>query len=182
MADGDAAAGPARSGPAATGQLRWLVLTAAVIGLDQWSKRLVEAALQMHEARYYLPVFNLVRAHNRGAAFSMFEGASGWQRWAFSGLAVIVSAMLVLWLSRLERGAKLLAVALALILGGALGNVLDRLRLGYVIDFLQVHWQQHYFPAFNLADSSITVGAGLLLLDAFLAGRQRRDGREPQGT
>lgn len=156
----------------ATGQLRWLALTAAVIGLDQWSKRLVEGALEMYEARYLLPVFNIVRAHNRGAAFSMFDSASGWQRWAFSGLAVIVSVSLTIWLSRLERRANLLAAALALILAGALGNVIDRLRLGYVVDFLQVHWQQHYFPAFNVADSAITIGAGCLLLDALLASRR----------
>lgn len=160
------------SAPPSGGQLRWLALTAVVIGADQWSKRLVEAALQPSEARYFLPVFNLVRAHNRGAAFSMFDAASGWQRWVFSALAVIVSGALVIWLARLERRASLMAAALALILGGALGNLIDRLRLGYVVDFLQVHWQQHYFPAFNIADSAITVGAGCLLLDALLSNRR----------
>ena len=154
------------------GQLRWLLLTAAVIGLDQWSKRLIETGMQLSETRFILPVFNLVRAHNRGAAFSMFDAASGWQRWVFSALAVIVSITLIVWLARLERRATLLASALALIVAGALGNVIDRLRLGYVIDFVQVHWQQHYFPAFNIADSAITVGAGLLLLDAFLSSRR----------
>jgi signal peptidase II len=154
------------------GQLRWLVLTAAVIGADQWSKRLIEGTLQLSESRYCLPVFNLVRAHNRGVAFSMFDAAAGWQRWVFSALAVVVSVTLILWLARLERRAALMAAALALILGGALGNVIDRLRLGYVVDFLQVHWQQHYFPAFNVADSAITVGAGCLLLDAFLSSRR----------
>ena len=154
------------------GQLRWLLLTAAVIGLDQWSKHLIEAGMQLSETRYLLPVFNLVRAHNRGAAFSMLDAASGWQRWVLSALAVIVSAALIVWLARLERRATLLASALALILGGALGNLIDRLRMGYVIDFVQVHWQQHYFPAFNIADSAITVGAGLLLLDAFITSRR----------
>ena len=156
----------------AAGQLRWLALTVAVIGADQWSKHVLEGALQLSETRYCLPVFNLVRAHNRGAAFSMFDAASGWQRWVFSGLAVVVSVSLIVWLARLERRAGLMAAALALILGGALGNVIDRLRLGYVVDFLQVHWQQHYFPAFNVADSAITVGAGCLLLDAFLSSRR----------
>jgi len=160
------------AGAAGTGQWRWLVLTAAIIGLDQWSKRLIESVLQPFEARYYLPVFNLVRAHNRGAAFSLFNGASGWQRWAFSALAVVVSVSLIIWLRRLQRHANLLASGLALILGGALGNVLDRLRLGYVVDFLQVHWQQHYFPAFNVADSAITVGAACLLLDMYLGSRR----------
>ncbi len=164
------AAGAARAG---VGQWRWLALTAAIIGLDQWSKQLVESALQLYEARYYLPVFNLVRAHNHGAAFSLFDGASGWQRWAFSALAAAVSVSLLVWLRSLERRANLLAAGLALILGGALGNVLDRLRLGFVIDFLQVHWQQHYFPAFNVADSAITVGAGCLLLDLYLGSRRR---------
>jgi signal peptidase II len=160
------------SGAFDAGQLRWLVLTAAVIGADQWSKRLIESSLQLSEARYCLPVFNLVRAHNRGVAFSMFDAAAGWQRWVFSGLAVVVSVTLIVWLARLERRAALMAAALALILGGALGNVIDRLRLGYVVDFLQVHWQQHYFPAFNVADSAISVGAGFLLLDAFLSSRR----------
>jgi len=150
-------------------QLRWLALSAALVGTDQWTKQLIERALQMYEAYYILPVFNIVRAHNRGAAFSMFDQASGWQRWAFSVLAAVVSAALVLWLARLERRANLMAAALALILAGAVGNVIDRLRLGYVIDFVQVHWGEHYFPAFNVADSAITVGAGLLLLDALLA-------------
>lgn len=154
------------------GQLRWLALTGVIIGADQWSKHLIEGTLQLSEARYYLPVFNLVRAHNRGAAFSMFDAASGWQRWVFSALAVVVSVTLITWLARLERRAVLMAGALALILGGALGNVIDRLRLGYVVDFVQVHWEQHYFPAFNIADSAITVGAACLLLDAYLSARR----------
>jgi signal peptidase II len=161
----------------ATGQLRWLLLTAAVIGLDQWSKRLIEVALHLAETRYVLPVFNIVRAHNRGVAFSMFAAAAGWQRWVFSALAVGVSVALITWLRRLERDAALLAAALALILGGALGNVIDRLRLGYVVDFIQVHWEQHYFPAFNIADSAITIGAGVLLLDALLSSRRSAGGQ-----
>ena len=170
--DAAAATGVVTDAPRLTGQRRWLLLTAAVIGLDQWSKRLIETTLEMYQARAYLPVFNLVRAHNRGAAFSMLAGASGWQRWAFSGLAVAVSIVLIVWLARLPRRAHLLAAALALIVAGALGNVIDRLRLGYVVDFLQVHWQQHYFPAFNVADSAITIGAACLLLDAFLNSRR----------
>ena len=154
------------------GQLRWLALSAAVIGLDQWSKQLVARTLRVSEAIYVLPVFDIVRAHNRGAAFSMFDGPSGWQRWAFSVLAAIVSVALVVWLARLERRANLLAISLALILAGAVGNVIDRLRLGYVVDFLQVHWHEHYFPAFNVADSAITIGAACLMLDALLASRR----------
>ena len=157
-------------------QLRWLALSATLVGVDQWSKHLVEHSLQMYAARYLLPVFNIVRAHNRGAAFSMFDEASGWQRWAFSVLAAVVSTALIVWLARLEHRANLMAAALALILAGAIGNVIDRLRLGYVVDFLQVHWHAHYFPAFNVADSAITVGAGLLLLDALLAHRRSSGG------
>jgi signal peptidase II len=150
----------------ATGQLHWLALTAMVVGADQWSKRLLEGVLELSETHYVLPVFNIVRAHNRGVAFSMFAGAAaGWQRWVFSALAVGVSVALVAWLRRLGRGERLIAAALALILGGALGNMIDRLRLGYVVDFIQVHWQQHYFPSFNVADSAITIGAMLLILD-----------------
>lgn len=156
----------------ARGQLRWLGLSVAIIALDQWSKHLIETHLSFLETRVILPVFDLVRAHNRGVAFSMFNNASGWQRWAFSGLALVVSAVLVTWLARLERRAQLMAAALALILAGALGNLVDRLRLGSVVDFLQVHWGEHYFPAFNVADSAITVGAILLLLDALLGSRQ----------
>jgi signal peptidase II len=160
---------PRLQGP---GQLRWLALSAAVIALDQWSKQLVERTLQLYEAIYCLPVFNIVRAHNRGAAFSMFDGEALWPRWAFSVLAAVVSVSLVMWLARLERRANMLAASLALILAGAVGNVIDRLRLGYVVDFLQVHWHEHYFPAFNVADSAITMGAVLLLIDALLAGHR----------
>jgi signal peptidase II len=116
-----------------------------------------------------LPVLEITRLHNPGAAFSFLAGAAGWQRWLFTALALIVSAALALWLRRIERGTTVLACAVALILGGALGNVIDRLRLGHVIDFIYVHWGQHYFPAFNVADSSICIGAALLLLDTWFS-------------
>jgi signal peptidase II len=156
--------------------LRWLLLSAAVIGLDQWSKRLIESLLQPSESYYVLPVLNLVRAHNFGVAFSAFDWSAGWQRWVFSLLALAVACALVLWLARLERGAHLVGASLSLVLGGALGNAVDRLRLGVVVDFLQVHWHEHYFPAFNVADSAITVGAVGLLFDAWL-GSRRAPGR-----
>lgn len=157
----------------ATGQLRWLGLTGVLIAADQWTKALIENSFALYETRVILPVFDLVRAHNRGAAFSFLDGAGGWQRWLFTALAAVVSVLLLAWLRRLPRSSNMLAAALASILAGAIGNVIDRLRVGHVIDFIQVHWQQHYFPAFNVADSAITVGAGLLLLDAWLAGRRR---------
>ena len=156
------------------GQWRWLWLTVAVIALDQWTKQLIVRAFQLGDTWVVLPVFNWVRAHNRGAAFSFLNASDGdWPRWLFSVLAIGVSVALIVWLKRLPRRAQLLAAALALILGGALGNLIDRLRQGYVVDFIQVHWQQHYFPAFNVADSAITVGACLLLLDTWLAGRSK---------
>jgi signal peptidase II len=159
--------------PEARGQWRWLLATVATLIVDQWTKRLIESHFKLYETWTLLPVFDLVRAHNRGMAFSVLDSQSGWQRWMFSGLATVVSVALLVWLARLSRRAHLLAAALSLILAGALGNLVDRLRLGYVIDFIQVHWQQHYFPAFNVADSAITVGAALLLLDSWLAGRKR---------
>jgi len=161
-----------RVGGPLRGQLRWLGLSAVLIALDQWTKHLVETRLENFETRVILPVFDLVRAHNRGAAFSMFNDAGGWQRWAFSALALGVSGALIVWLARLERRAQLLAAGLALILAGALGNLIDRLRQGSVVDFLQVHWHDHYFPAFNVADSCITLGAIALLLDALLNSRR----------
>ncbi|MGB8692574.1 MAG: signal peptidase II [Steroidobacteraceae bacterium] len=157
------------------GQMRWLGLSALVIALDQWTKHLVETHIESFDTRVVLPVFNLVRAYNRGAAFSMFNVPGAWQRWAFSALALGVSAALIVWLARLESRAQLMAGSLALILAGALGNLIDRLRLGMVVDFLQVHWHDHYFPAFNVADSAITLGAIGLLLDAFLNSRRAAD-------
>jgi signal peptidase II len=154
------------------GRLIWLWLTLAAMALDQWSKHAIERHLPLEGVYRILPVFELTRLHNTGAAFSFLASASGWQRWLFTVLACAVSVALVVWLARLERRANLVAAAIALIIAGALGNVIDRIRFGYVVDFIQVHWHYHYFPAFNVADSSITIGAALLLIDAFLAGRQ----------
>jgi signal peptidase II len=149
----------------------WLWLSAAVIALDQATKFLVTRFLELYERVEVLPVLDFTLLHNTGAAFSLLAGASGWQRWFFIGLACVVSVMLVVWIWRTPRGEKLLPLALALILGGALGNVIDRAVHGYVVDFIHAHWGASYFPAFNIADSAITVGAVLLILDAF---RERR--------
>ena len=148
----------------------WLWLSMAVIALDQATKFLVTRFLDLYERVEVLPVLDFTLLHNTGAAFSILAGASGWQRWFFIVLAVVVSLALVVWLWRLPRGDRLIAIALALVLGGALGNLIDRVRLGYVVDFIHAHWGPAYFPAFNIADSAITVGAALLILDAF---RQR---------
>ena len=151
--------------------LIYLWLSAAVIGLDQLSKAAIERGLGLYQSIVVLPVLEITRLHNTGAAVSFLADAAGWQRWLVTALAIGVSAALVLWLRRMDRGARALASAVALILGGALGNVIDRMRLGHVIDFIHVHWGEHYFPAFNVADSAITVGAALLLLDAWLEAR-----------
>ena len=153
------------------GRLIWLGLTVVAIALDQWSKHAIEQHLPMTGIYPILPVLEFTRLHNPGAAFSFLAGASGWQRWFFTALACVVSAALVVWLARLERRANLVAAAIALIIAGALGTVIDRVRYGYVVDFIEVHWHNAYFPAFNVADSSITVGAALLLIDAFFTGR-----------
>lgn len=152
---------------------RWLPVTAAVIGLDQFTKLLVVHHVKLYSSIYVLPVLDISLRYNRGAAFSFLEGASGWQRWFFTVLALIVSATILIWMRRL-RGATqwLLCLSLAFILAGALGNMIDRLRIGHVIDFVVAHWHHAEFPAFNVADSSITVGAALLLLDALLDSRR----------
>ena len=142
----------------------WLGIAAAVIVLDQLTKAMIVAAFRLGDARTVTPFFDIVRAHNRGAAFSFLNDASGWQRWFFVALGIAAAAFIV-WLLRRHGGQRMFGWALALILGGALGNVIDRLVHGHVVDFIQVHWQHHYFPSFNVADSAITIGAMLLILD-----------------
>lgn len=143
---------------------RWLLLSALVMLFDQFTKVLIVGHFELHEGRRVTDFFNLVRAHNPGAAFSFLAGASGWQRWFFTTLALAVSGLILLWL-RAHAAQRLFAAALALILGGAVGNAIDRLLYGHVVDFLQFHWGGWAFPAFNVADSAITLGALLLVLD-----------------
>jgi signal peptidase II len=156
---------------ARTGSLVYLWLSALIIAVDQLTKALIERSLSLYQSVPVLPVLEITRLHNTGAAFSFLADETGWQRWLFTGLAIVVSVVLVWWLRRIDRSSRILASAVALILGGALGNVIDRLRLGHVIDFVHAHWGEHYFPAFNVADSAITIGAVLLLLDAWLEAR-----------
>ena len=154
---------------------RWLPLTLGVIGLDQLTKQLIVARFEYAERLELLPVLDFTLVYNTGAAFSFLAGESGWQRWFFAVLAIVVSVVILFWLKRLKaRTQGLLSCALALILGGAIGNVIDRLRLGHVIDFIHAHWGDAWFPAFNVADAAISVGAGLLLLDAFLESRRAK--------
>ncbi len=146
-------------------------LSGSVIVLDQVTKFLAETLLTFHQPVPVLPSFNLLLTYNTGAAFSFLAGAGGWQRWFFLGLGSLVSIGLIVWLQRLKPTETRLATALALILGGAIGNLIDRAWLGQVIDFIQLYYQHWYWPAFNLADSAITLGAALLVLDSLWSGR-----------
>ena len=146
--------------------LRWLSLSAIVIGLDQLTKSWITSGFQLDDSITITSFFNLVLAYNTGAAFSFLAGAGGWQRVFFIAIAVVASIVIV-YLMRKPQNATLMNAALALILGGAIGNVIDRVRLGHVVDFIQVHGAGYYFPAFNVADSAITVGAALLIWDSF---------------
>jgi signal peptidase II len=144
--------------------LRWLALALVIVVLDQVTKSLIVDQFALGDSRTVTPFFNLVRAHNPGAAFSFLAGADGWQRWFFTGLGIAASAFIV-WMILKHPGQTMFCLAVTLILGGAVGNVVDRLLHGHVIDFIQVHWAGWYFPSFNVADSAISAGAALLILD-----------------
>ena len=146
---------------------RWLGLSALVIALDQISKAWISSHFIYAESMPVTGFFNLVLAHNQGAAFSFLNDAGGWQRWMFSLIAVVASVWIV-WLLRKHAEQKLFCFAMAMILGGALGNLIDRVAYGYVVDFLDFYWSNYHFAAFNLADSAITCGAALLLWDSFV--------------
>lgn len=144
----------------------WLALSTVIILLDWHTKQLASAALVMFRPVEIFSWLNLTLAHNTGAAFSLLSDAGGWQRWFFTLLAIGVSVFLLVWLFRLERGQWPTALALALVIGGAVGNLIDRLRLGYVVDFIDVHYAGWHWPAFNVADAAITCGIIILLLEA----------------
>ena len=153
--------------------MNFYLISFVLIVLDQWSKRYMSSILELCvpgncQSIELLPVFQFTLLHNRGAAFSFLDDAGGWQRWFLVSISCAVSAYIAYWLFQIRRNEKMLAFGLALILGGALGNLYDRAFVGYVVDFIVVHWQDSYFPAFNVADSAITVGAGVLILDMFL--------------
>jgi signal peptidase II len=154
--------------------LPWLGVALIVLIADQFTKVLILGYYKYGDATVVTSFFNIVRAHNTGAAFSFLAAASGWQRWLFTGLG-IAATLFILYMLRTHAGQKLFSFALACILGGAVGNVIDRLLYGYVVDFLQFHWgNRWYFPAFNVADSAITVGAACLILDELLRVRRSR--------
>lgn len=146
--------------------LPWLALAFLIIVLDQITKILIVQRFQLGDGQVITGFFNLVRVHNTGAAFSFLAQASGWQRWFFIGLGFAASAMFI-WMLRSHAEQRLFAFSVAMLLGGALGNVIDRLIHGHVIDFIQVYYQHYYWPAFNLADSAICLGAALMVLDSF---------------
>lgn len=150
---------------------KWLVLSTIVIIIDLFTKHLVQQSFQYGEHFVVTKFFDLVRYHNEGAAFSFLAAAGGWQKYFFTGIALVASAVIIYLLQKnannKSQGQKLFCLGLALILGGALGNLYDRITLGYVVDFLYFHYQTFYWPAFNVADSSICVGVAILLLDSF---------------
>ena len=145
---------------------RWLLLAAVVVVLDLATKAWISSAFRYGEVREVTPFFNLVLVHNTGAAFSFLADAGGWQRWFFVVVSVVISAVIV-WMLRRSDQSRLAALGLALVLGGALGNLYDRATLGHVVDFVQLHAGGYYWPAFNVADSAICVGVALLLWDGF---------------
>lgn len=144
--------------------LRWLWLSAVVLVLDQATKFAADDLLTLYAPVEVLPFFNLSLSYNPGAAFSFLAGASGWQRWFFSVLALGVSVFIVLWIKRLQAHERWTAAGLALILAGAIGNLIDRLLYGHVVDFIQLYYDRFYWPTFNIADSAITVGAVILVV------------------
>ena len=155
------------------GMLQWLGLAFIILIADQLTKVMILGYYQLGDSTFVTSFFNVVRAHNSGAAFSFLAGAGGWQRWFFTVIGV-VAAGVIIWMLKNHAGQKLFAFALACILGGAIGNVIDRVMYGYVVDFLDFHWAGWHFPAFNIADAAISIGAACLILDELLRVRRSR--------
>ena len=160
----------------ATPQLKWLWFSLGVIIADQVTKQIAEANLSLHQAINVLPYFDWYLTYNTGAAFSLLADAGGWQRWFFTVIAVVVSAVLVQWIRKLPCEDRLTALSLSLILGGAIGNLIDRILLGHVIDYIQIWLGSYPFPAFNIADAAISVGAALLILSSFFGAPKADEG------
>lgn len=149
--------------------LRWLWLTLVCLVLDQVTKHWVAGYFDLGESLNILPIFSLTYVHNLGAAFSFLADQGGWQRWFFTTIAAIASIVFIVWLAKTPKSQTILSIAFALMLSGAMGNLIDRVLFGYVIDFLDFHWSGNHFPAFNVADSVIFIGAALMILDSFTA-------------
>jgi signal peptidase II len=152
----------------------WLGLSVFAILLDQWTKNLASTHLVYGEAKPVVPYLDWTLLHNHGAAFSFLSDAGGWQRYLFTGLAAVVSVIFIGWLLRLPKHSSILAAGIALVLGGAVGNLIDRVSLGYVVDFISVYYNNHYFPAFNIADSAITLGTIFLIIDMLFLDKIRQ--------
>ena len=154
--------------------LKWLGLSFLAVLLDQLSKLLIADNMQLYQSINIMPYVNLTYVHNTGAAFSFLSEAGGWQRWFFAALAIVIGSVIAVWLSRLKAHETLMAVSLSLVLGGAIGNLIDRLAYGYVIDFIDIYVQSWHWPAFNVADSAITLGVVLMLLESFGVGSAKK--------
>ena len=154
--------------------LKWLWLSVLVVVLDQITKIVASNVLEMYQSVPVFPGFNFTLMHNPGAAFSFLSEAGGWQRWFFTVIAIVVSMVIFFWIKKLSETEKLQAIALALVLGGALGNVIDRIAYGYVIDFIQWYYDKWYWPAFNIADSAITAGVVLLIFDTLKSAKKEK--------
>ncbi|OYQ40726.1 signal peptidase II [Rhodoferax sp. TH121] len=168
-----ARAGKSSGGGSGSGLWQWLGLAFILLLADQFTKILILGYYQLGDSTYVTSFFNVVRVHNTGAAFSFLAGASGWQRWFFTVIGLVAAAVII-WMLKSHPGQKLFSFAMACILGGAIGNVIDRLAYGYVVDFLDFHWRGMHFPAFNVADSAISIGAICLILDELLRVRKTR--------
>ena len=163
-------------------RLYWLGLAVLIIILDWYSKQWASDSLVLYQSRALTSWLNFTLAHNYGAAFSILSDAGGWQRWLFTILAGAVTLVLLLWLFTLKRGEWRTGLSLGLIIGGAAGNLVDRVRLGYVVDFIDVYYKNHHWPAFNVADSAITCGIVLMLIDAIMVSMRKPDkNREDTG-
>jgi signal peptidase II len=158
--------------------LRWLWLTLLCLLLDQVSKHVVAGSFDLYESISVLPIFSITYVHNPGAAFSFLADQDGWQRWFFTAIATIASVVFIIWLAKTPKSQTLLGIAFALMLSGAMGNLIDRALFGYVIDFLDFHWSGNHFPAFNIADSVIFIGAALMILDSFITESNPENSKE----
>lgn len=152
--------------------LKWIWLSVVVIALDQLTKQLATAHFELYESLAVTPLFNLTLVHNTGAAFSFLADGGGWQRWFFAGIALLVSLGILFWLKQLSRDKRWEALGLALVMGGAIGNLIDRVLYGYVVDFLDFYYGNAHWPAFNVADIAISLGAAILIIDSLRPQRQ----------
>ena len=155
--------------------LSWLWLTLLLLIIDQVTKHLVTSSMDLYDSINVLPFFNITYVHNPGAAFSFLADQGGWQRWFFTAIATIASIIFVIWLAKTPKQNKLLCIAFAMLLSGAFGNLIDRVLFGYVIDFLDFYWNANHWPAFNVADSAIFIGAALMIIDSFTSSENNNE-------